>query len=79
MQICLKSTFRLWCGKSVNLANNDTNGVSEQGASTSRIEGDGHNSPVSSTSSWITSTNTRPVTFTEFCSHKESHRRKHRS
>ena len=64
MQLCLKSyipnaKYCHGCGKSVNLANSDTNTVSEQETSTSRIETDGHNSPVPSTLSWITSTNTQ--------------------
>ena len=64
---------------SVNRANSvsDSNRVSNQGASSSRIEADGDNSPIPPTSSLITSTNAQPVTFSEFCSHKESDRSKH--
>ena len=63
--------------KVVNQANSGTNRVSEQGAFTSRIKGDGDNSPVSSTSSLITSTNAQPVILSEFYSPKESDQSKH--
>lgn len=67
------------CGKSVNQANSKTTSrVSKQEAPDSRREADGDNSVISpASSSSSTSTNTRPVTFSEFCSRKEGDRSKH--